>query len=570
MNLLHIAIGQNQVNTFSIKAVVIDSSSFERIPFVSIYKTRDNKGTLSDFNGEFTLEKVLLNDSIIFTYMGYKKLLLIANKDSISDTVYLSPQVLLIDEVIVLADNSILYELVSNVRKTQTNTPEMAKSYFELESYHDKKQLELFQGYYNGTFQGYNVSKLEMKSGRFALAPLSKRIFASTESSKAICMHSIFKSNEYFPVSPFELNERKLRKHYNLQLNSKYKNEIGDVIYVISFVPRKDYDLYFEGKVWIDSLTNNILKTKLKVSSTSVHPFRSIWPEHSLDAVNLEVVKSYNAYKDRMRVKSVNFYYDLTYKSREDLSLQISTQAVLYAFDYSDAFRLPFFEFPTTSNEDYRKLQMLPENDRFWNCMDEFKVENNDEKNAFINDIASINSQTLFNSDTLFKKNFFENPYVIWNGNRILIKGLTADSSRYYDEKRVQYVNRYNLKVQLLLDLNDLCDSVEIITKTVFDPYESFFHFETTKESQAFFNIYFDLIEIERRKLAIELEQVKNETLLIDQLYVTAVNRINQLSDLYFKEVQRGTNKIALKKWNNVVLRELKIDNIELFGVEIK
>ena len=117
---------------------------------------------------------------------------MIASKNSKLDTVYLKPEVLLINEAIVLADNTILYQLVSNVRKTQTRIPETAKSYFELESYNNEKQLELFQGYYNGKFNGYNVSQLEMKSGRFALAPLSKRIFASTESSKAICMHSIF------------------------------------------------------------------------------------------------------------------------------------------------------------------------------------------------------------------------------------------------------------------------------------------------------------------------------------------------------------------------------------------
>ena len=40
------------------------------------------------------------------------------------------------------------------------------------------------------------------------------------------------------------------------------------------------------------------------------------------------------------------------------------------------------------------------------------------------------------------------------------------------------------------------------------------------------------------------------------------------MSQTYFKEVQRGTNKEALEKWNRLVLNELGIDNISLFEIE--
>lgn len=566
----HVAIAQNQENTFSIQARIVDSLNLKAMPFVSVYKTRDKIGTLSDFNGEFILDNILPNDSLVFSSIGYEKLVLAADPKAVYHTIYLNPEARLLDEVMVLANNSILYEIVSNARKTHANTREIAKSYFELESFHNGKQLELFQGYYNGTFQGYNVADLAMKNGRFALAPLSKRLFASTESSRALYMHNMIQTNEFFPKSPFEFNKQKLMKHYALTLNSKYQNADKRTIYAISFEPKSEKNAYFSGKVWIDSLSNCIQKTQLRISNADIYPFRALWPEHTLDTVNIEITKSYSLEDAAIRLNTVHFNYDMIYQTLQDSSMHIATQAVLHAYNYDKAFVLPFFEFPRTSSADYRRIQMLPHNGEFWNCTDEFKIENNAAKNDFINDPATIGSYDLFMTDTIFEKNFFENPYVSWNGNRILIKGLSADSANYYTEKKIMNSERYNLKVQLFVDVNELCDSIQLITKTIFDPYESFYHFETTPESQAFLNIYFDLMEIERRRLEIELELVKTNPELIQQVYKQAVDQANKLSAVYFKEVQRGTNKEALKKWNALVLDTLTIDNIGFFGLEME
>ena len=35
----------------------------------------------------------------------------------------------------------------------------------------------------------------------------------------------------------------------------------------------------------------------------------------------------------------------------------------------------------------------------------------------------------------------------------------------------------------------------------------------------------------------------------------------------FLKEVERGTNRKSLEKWNQLVFDELKIDNITLFGL---
>lgn len=562
------SLGQEREQTFSIKGIVIDSLEKKPIPFVSISKKRDGKGTRSDFEGQFTLDNVRIGDSITLYYIGYEKRILHIDHEVLNDTFYLSREVQQLDEVIVLADNSILFDLIFKSQKTASTKSHLAKTYFELETFSENRQLELFQGYYNGSFQAYNVVDLKMKNARFALAPISKRIFASTESSKAMYLHQLMQSNDYFPISPFELNRRQLKKTYKLALNSKYQDENNKTIYVIRFEPKQISNNHFSGNVWIDSASCSIHKVKLQINNSEFYPFVSIWPIHSLNQVDMELTKSFQNYQGDMVMTSTDFNYNLKYVSEDDSVITISSRAVLYPYNYDESFLLPFFNFTETSNSDYRRIQMLPYNNAFWQCEDEFKLENNANKNSFINEQATIKAYQLFSSDTLFEKNFFENPYVTWNGNRIIIKGLNADSSKYYDERRTLYADRYKLTVQLFVDINDLCDSTQIITKTIFDPYDSYFLFETTKESQVFLNIYFDLMEIERRKLADKLEGCKNDSKAIKLTYNDAVEQSIKLSQEYFREVQRGTDKEALKKWNKLIIKELGIDNISLFGIE--
>jgi hypothetical protein len=561
---------QHSEKMFSIHATLIDSLNQEPIPFASIYKTRDYKGTITDFKGDFVLDNIQQHDTIVCSFIGYARTVFVVDKLVDYDTIYIHREAQLIEEVIVLANDSFLYKLVSNSRKSSSYFTRIAKTYFELETFQNDTQLELFQGYYNGTYKGYDVSNLEMKNARFALTPIEKRIFASTETSKAMYLQKLMLSNEYFPSSPFEINSKQLRKSYTLSLASRYKDEDRKTVYVINFEPQKNLNENFQGTVWIDSISNNILKVKLRISKATVFPFQSIWPFHSLEMVNMEITKSFIEEEGSMFLKSIDFDYDLTYKSTTDTSIHISTRAVLYAYNYEEEFLLPFFDFPETSNSDYRRIQMLPYNNTFWECTDEFKMENkSNQRNLFLNELATITTYDLFSSDTIFKRNFFEHPYVTWNGNRILFREESNDSTRYDLAQGTIPSQRYHLEVQFFLDINELCDSLQIITKTIFDPYSSYYKFPTTKEGQAFINIYFDLMEIERRKMEIKLMDCGDDIDMIKLKYNESKKRAEKISEIYFKEIERGTNKENLVKWNNVVLRELKIDNISLFKIEL-
>lgn len=562
--------GQKPGSSFTINAVLIDSLNNQPIPYASIYKARDNKGTLSNYKGEFILDNILENDLIVCSYIGYERLVFSAKSSSNYETIYLIRKPQITEEVIILANDAFLYSLVSNARKTNSDNKRVAKTYFELETFHDDSQLELFQGYYNGTYKGYDVSNLEMKNARFALAPLSNRIFVSTETSKAMYMENLMNSNKYFPTGPLELNTRKLRKSYKLSLTSKFKDQEEKTIYAITFEPKKSKNRFFNGTIWIDSLSNKIIKINFKIDDAEIHPFQPLWSFHSLEKVNMELSKSFTDLNGGMFLKSMDFNYDLTYKNEADSSLNISTRAILYAYNFEEEFILPYFKFSEFSNADYRKIQMLPSNPLFWKCTDEFKVESKSKvRSNFLYEEAKIKNYDFFENDTVFRSTFFEHAYATWNGNRFILREIENDSIELDFNKTTILANLYHLEVRFFMDINELCDSLQIITKTVFDPFKTYYKFPMTKEGQAFINIYFDLMEIERRKMHQELLKCGNDIPLIEMKYNEAKISADKVSETYFKEMERGTNRKSLIKWNALVIQELNIDNVSLFRIEL-
>ena len=74
-------------------------------------------------------------------------------------------------------------------------------------------------------------------------------------------------------------------------------------------------------------------------------------------------------------------------------------------------------------------------------------------------------------------------------------------------------------------------------------------------------------MEIERRKLELDLMHCSNNMDQMIQVYNKAKKDAETISESYFKEVQRGSEKANLIKWNKVVKEKLNIDNMLIFGL---
>lgn len=558
-------------SSYSVSLKVFDSLSKQPIPLVKVYNTNKKSGTTTTFDGTFRLEFLSLKDSITFYSIGFVKKSVLIEDLMLLDSIFLSSETQLIDEVIVLADKSILYDLISNCKRNMGTKSSVAKTYVEIESYNDADQIELIQGYYNGYYRGYDLLGLTTKNVRFGLQPKHQRLYTSINTSKVFYTHQLFEQDDLFPSNPFNLKNRSLKKKYKLVLNSKF-TEGNKTMYVIGFEPLNPVDDLFSGNVWIDSSKNNIHKIILEKKEAQTYPFEGIWDYGVLSNVSMKITKSFSHTKEETRTNFTDLDYHFNYKIGTDSSINIKTHASLHAYDYKETFIEPFIDF---SNERemsrlLSELYIINYDSLFWNCNNEYKSSTDENKNkAFFDDSLTISNHTFLNSQKfLFQSTIgsYKSVYTNWDGqNRIYIKELGSDTAVSRNLQGAIPSEHYNLCAQICFNLSDFCDTIYFTTRTIFDPFKTFYHFPMTKETLVFINIYFDLVEIQRRKLNENLMTCAQDLETMIATYYELIDETDELSKKYFREVNRGLNKNELSKWNDYVKSKLAIDNLSLF-----
>jgi hypothetical protein len=551
----------------TLQSKVIDAGTKQPLSYATVVNLRNGKGTVTNENGAFRLNGVRSDDVIFFSFIGYKNQKLKVSEIKNLAAVTLTQRTELIGEVVISGDDDYLYDLIRQAKKTGTKEKRTAKTYFSLQSNTSDKQIELLECYYNGEYAGYDVERLKLKNGRIALASFEQKYFISTEPSKVLCMYSAFEGNDYFPYNPLEMRHGKLKRNYDLNLSSKYKDENGDVIYVIAFEPTKDPRTHFSGKVWIDSLRKDVIKLELSAADVSNYPFVPIWPTDSLLKVGMELTKNYQRLNGSMYLSSLDFNYDLRYQHRDGSIDDISTRAVLYAYDYEDKFELPFFHFADPNMSDYRKINAIPYNAYFWEHFDEFKLNDlQDQNRRFANDPSTVSNKQMFVRSGFGKKGFLQQPYVHWSGKRVVFREQEFDKAAHYELGKLAPAERYNLKGQIFLDINQIDDSLHFLTSAILDPYDSYYKFPMDDTARAFINLYFDQIEIERELLNDELKKCSTEQEMFDTYY-SRMEKVELMTRQFLAETDRGLNKRGMIKWNERVTHHLGINNLALFGV---
>lgn len=583
--LLHLSLSAQ--DTLIWEGVVVDGISNAPMPYTGIFAASDHHGTISRADGSFRLHDILAEDTIVFRASGYKEMRIPVPDRS--DTVRLFTGLQLLESVIVLSDVSILYKMIADSKKVQRNQVDTAKTYFELESFEGDAQLELFQAYYNGIFKDYDLKEMELKSARFGLRKNRERYFISLESSRAMREHSLFESNPWFPHSPFELSKKELRKSYRLELAGKSPNQLSGTTYVIRFEPKhaEDTTEFFSGMVWMDSASCNIEKVELSISQTSRHPFQAFFLRKELNHVGLHLEKTFDYNGDRMRIRSIDFtysiktnqplfvnldederiqYMDTTQRSEHFLIVPdyfITTHAFLYAYDYDSHFSVARFEFPKEPINDYRKLYALGKNETFWNCYQDFKIPNDEKNVRFLADSLVVQDLAAIALNFHHRKMLLGGIYIPWSENRVIVRNASFNPT----ERPAIPATAYQLKGQILMDVNEVCGVPTVETRCVLDPYETYFNLPISPTQLAFINIYFDLLEMERRELEQKLATAGEHIEQWDALYKEQLQIAEKHLQSYLREVDRGTNTDALLKWNNEVEEALSIDNVALFKV---
>lgn len=565
-------LGQNSNTDLIIQGRILNNETNEPIPYADIWNQNSHKGTISDIKGYFKISVQNINDILVVSCIGFKKQTIQLSEKKTFYTIYLKTNIQLLNPVTILpADDSYLFDLFIDCKKNSSTETLDAKTYYEIKSFAGDNQIELLEAYFNADLSGYDISQLTLKTGRFALKKTGNRFFNSLESSRAIILNELFTQNEFFPESPLVLFKSKMKKKFWLLLDQKYLENNIDSVYVIRYLPKDTSGAYFDGKIWINPQKKQILKTTFGCRNCKISPFIPMFSTDTLTDISLYISKTYNEINNKMYFNHIDFTYQFHYKSRiskpYETSYSIRTNAVLHVYEYNSSFFVPMFDFNPQCVRDYDKINAMPYNNFFWENNNEFEMIDHDNKNTlFYKDKDAISNRNWYTDNPCFKK-VREAPFITWDEQRILMKDVSNDTAVVSAFSQSLVADKYNLDIKIFMDINTYSDSTNVLTSAVFDPWGTFYYMPVDSSTNCFLNIIFDIYEIHRRNFQKSVQGLENNKDEILHRYEVLIAELEKLKSKFLLEVDRGTNRKEMEKWNQYVIDNLGINNMIIFNL---
>ncbi|OYU96371.1 MAG: hypothetical protein CFE21_08210 [Bacteroidetes bacterium B1(2017)] len=559
---------------------VVDAKTNEPLAFCNVAIKGSTRGFNSNEEGKYRISISSESDSLIFSYIGYKTLILIGSDLRRNTLVGLQVNNVGLQEAHIVANDPFLYEALDKCRKKIIGSkPQSSKAYFQLQTDIQNQAVEMLECYYNASLKGSAIQELLLKNGRIGLAETKDHgFFTSLNTSRAISYLDLVKQNEYLPSLPLQFKLSKLKKQF-------YLKKIGEDAssYQIEFTPIKNKRSCFYGQVWIDKQTYAILNITLNIENAFIHPFMPAYPGSRMDSVCMNITQSYNLSEKANSLNHINFNYRFRFHNGMPYSrlnngstdgYSVSTSGALFFYDYHTLFVLPYFTYDENES-DYRKITAMPYDDFFWKNNKELLLTDKQQQSLdFFNKNGLLINYTNKKSKLKGNYNVFKANNIIWSDTtRVALNKDNLDSllqKDYLFNKNGQYFisDLCKLNVQIYLSLNPSKDSIQHSSATIFDIAQSYYHLPIEPYSNCFLNIYFDLCEIERRNMEMTLQLRAWSLPEMDSIYQQTVANLKQQTKDYLKDVQLGQNTKELLKWNAYVLEKLAIDNAKLFAIE--
>ena len=510
-----------------------------------------------------------VNDTLVFSSLTYQKKKVPAQLLLLNGQVELQPAERLIQEVTIVAQDERAYQLLAKSRKAMIKTTERkSKAYYALSTQVSAQPVEMLECYYTASLDENRVSELVFKNGRVALAPRNNGYFVSLDISRAFSLLNLLYPTARMPVNPFQLALKPLRKHFTAKFEESY-----DSLHPVQVVSFRSVDERngFSGRAHILTTNNLPLKIELEIKDAALHPFKPLFSSAQILGAAMRLTKVYEYRNDSLFTHHIDFDYDLNYADESE-QRQITSSGLLYFYDYHQPF-LPVLFQNSSESSDYKKISSLSYNEEFWNdnhVLAPSSAIRSHLRYLQANGISLNYKDALKVSAGPEKREYMEINDVLWSADkRLSISGDHIHNDTSASAKSANgttfLADRYYFNASVYVDANPVGDSLQHFSASVFNIEESYYNLQTDMFTDCVLNIYFDLVEIERRKMEEEIARDPNSWQHIQECYKKAAENIEVVGLKYFREVQRGRNAGKLKTWNKLVETQLGINNIEIF-----
>lgn len=574
----HLVLIQGVAGQTPVEARVVDAGTNGPLPYASVVSGASGAGVITNEEGVFRIS-VPDGDSLSISYVGYRPQRLPVAEVRRTGEVRLVAAVAQLPAVEVVGAADSLYDLVlacgRNLRQAKRYH---GKVLYELDTRTEAGPVEAIECFYNGRFNGGDIEGLELKQGRIGLLPDHGRYVANLNTSRGFMLLHPAEGNGAFPASPLQYRSRKaLRKAYRLAVDASGEGRA----YRIRFTPKDTGGAYFRGELWADAATRTVQGLLLECDHCLHHPFQPLGPGDALKDVQISYRQTYMAGQSRPMLNAIALQYALTYVSGPDAPIMAAREAgfqrerrlwskgVLHLFGPGERFVPPLFQYDAEQT-DYRKVLSMPYDTAFWAGAPTLvpTAQQRRDQALFAKDGLLLHGGQLQAPDGR-AVTFFESNYAFWSPDkRVRLNPRddgTTESQPHSGFAKV-VADQIHLDVQLYLNMDSLPGGVRTFSATVFDGFRSTCRLGEEHHPVLLLNLYFDLCEMERRKMAGALAR---EGLTVDQakaIQAEAVRSMDQATARFLRETHYGTDMKVMARWNSQVRDALGVDNFVLFG----
>lgn len=563
---------QGQVH---VEGHVRDATTGEPLPFASVVAHHAGTSTLTNEEGAFRIG-LAADDTLIVSYLGYQHQRVAAHAAA---DIRLQPSTLELRAVEIDGRSDPLYELVvRSARHLDRAGRYRSKLYYELGTRTDGRPVEALECFYNAELKGPGIASLALKNGRIAVVPDKGRYMLNLNTSKGFTLlHPTRKGP--FPTSPLEAGSvSALRKRFDLTLLGITHDP--EELYHILLVPRDSTADLFRAELWLEPTAERIRSLTLECTDCGSHPFQALYPSAQLRNMDIRYRQTYTQVDGRQRLQTIELDYALTYHPRfagpnagPPQDRRVYAKGIMHLFDHGKSFILPLFRYDRDQT-DYRKITFMPYDSVFWaNAPTLPRTAQQERDQALFQQKGTLLGHGLRSADGS-PTPLFDSNYTFWSpARRISLKSHVAPPLDIpvrggYTTAPPPMARQVELVTQLYLNIDSTATGYRTFSVTVFDGLHSLYQAPPGPHTDLFLNLFFDLCEIERRRMQAALDTPGLTLERIKALHSSAEAAMADTTLRFMKETRYGEDMRALQRWNEHVRDRLGIDNAALFGAE--
>ncbi len=359
---------------------VIDKETGEPLPYAHILLKNADHGTVSNIEGNFSLEIENPSDTLLVSHLGFdNKEIPLSNPNELI-TVNLKPAIIEEIEVNVTANYEI--NLVEKaIQKVNANTMDnkraFGKAFYRQLTKSGSIYTEFIETFYEAEISPNHIERWKVDEGRYAVIPYDSLRYTMYHRNL-----SVFSKVELVDEPPYRTTmiwplRDDTRDYYQFYLERTYPWE-SEHILELSFEKKANIsNPGFEGTLTMTDSTHQILELSVRINDKNFNPIHPLAKKAEIKNTTLEMVftrtsvKSGSLFPNRI---NVNLSYDYIKKKglfgKTDFKKRIETQSTLFFYDYevnrlSQYLTDSYFD-KNSDISDYHSINQTNYNPQFW------------------------------------------------------------------------------------------------------------------------------------------------------------------------------------------------------------